>query len=65
MGLANVDAAARPGQTQQVRFRIDTPGRYAFVCMEPGHAEAGMTGVLIVDPPAQTSVSQATAKERT
>jgi Cu+-exporting ATPase len=49
-GLANVEAAARPGQTQRVRFRIDTPGRYAFDCTVPGHAAGGMKGVLIVDP---------------
>ena len=49
-GLANVEGAARPGQTQRVRFRIDTPGRYTFDCTVPGHAEHGMTGVLIVHP---------------
>ena len=51
-GLANVEAAARPGQAQRVRFRIDTPGRYTFECMVPGHAEHGMTGVLVVHPAA-------------
>jgi Cu+-exporting ATPase len=49
-GLANVDAPARPGQTQRVRFRIDQPGTYTFVCSVPGHADAGMRGLLIVDP---------------
>ena len=49
-GLANVEAAARPGQTQQVRFKVDTPGRYSFECTVAGHASAGMEGVLIVDP---------------
>jgi Cu+-exporting ATPase len=49
-GLANVDAPARPGQTQRVRFRIDRPGTYTFVCSVPGHADAGMRGLLIVDP---------------
>ena len=28
-GLANVDAGARPGQTQRIRFAIDEPGTYA------------------------------------
>jgi Cu+-exporting ATPase len=50
LGLANVDAGARPGQTQEVRFRIDTPGRYTYECTVDGHAAAGMEGVLIVDP---------------
>jgi Cu+-exporting ATPase len=49
-GLANVDAAARPGQTQRVRFRIDRPGTYPIVCSVAGHSEAGMVGVLVVTP---------------
>jgi P-type Cu+ transporter len=49
-GLANVDAAARPGQTQQIRFRIETPGTYRIVCTVPGHADAGMVGTLVVEP---------------
>ena len=47
-GLANVEAPARPGQTQQVRFRIDKPGDYRYICTMPGHAEAGMVGTLVV-----------------
>jgi Cu+-exporting ATPase len=50
-GLANVDAAARPGQTQRIRFLIDEPGAYRIVCTVPGHAEAGMTGTLVVGSP--------------
>ena len=50
-GLANVDAGARPGQTQRIRFRIDEPGSYRIACTVPGHAEAGMTGTLVVQPP--------------
>jgi plastocyanin len=49
-GLANVDAGARPGQTQRIRFLIDQPGTYRIVCSVPGHAEAGMTGTLVVEP---------------
>jgi len=49
-GLANVDAAARAGQTQMITFIAPAPGHYTYRCTVPGHAEAGMIGVLIVDP---------------
>ena len=48
-GLANIDAGARPGQTQQIRFRIDKPGRYEVRCTVEGHAESGMVGSLVVE----------------
>jgi Cu+-exporting ATPase len=49
-GLANVDVPARPGQTTTLRFRIDQPGTYRILCTVPGHAAAGMTGTLVVEP---------------
>ena len=49
-GLANVDAAARPGETQEIRFFAPAPGRYTYRCAVEGHAAAGMTGVLVVAP---------------
>jgi uncharacterized cupredoxin-like copper-binding protein len=45
-----VDVAARPGQTARIRFRIDGPGRYPIRCSVAGYADAGMVGVLVVDP---------------
>ncbi len=48
-GLANVDVGARPGSSSRIRFRIDQPGRYEFLCTVPGHAEAGMRGTLLVE----------------
>jgi Cu+-exporting ATPase len=50
-GVANVDAGARPGQTQRIRFTIDRPGTYPIHCTVEGHAEAGMTGTLVVEAP--------------
>jgi plastocyanin len=49
-GLANVDAAARPGQVQQIRFIVDRPGTYRIICSVEGHADAGMAGRLVVEP---------------
>ncbi len=49
-GLANVDAATRPGETTRIRFIVDRPGRYPIRCSVAGHAAAGMVGELVVDP---------------
>jgi uncharacterized cupredoxin-like copper-binding protein len=49
-GLANVDANARPGQTQQIRFRLDAPGSWTVRCTVDGHADAGMVGRLTAEP---------------
>ncbi len=49
-GLANVDANARPGQTQVVRFRVDEPGSYDVECSVDGHAAGGMVGRFVVTP---------------
>jgi Cu+-exporting ATPase len=49
-GVANIDAGARPGQTQRIRFIAPAPGTYRIVCSVAGHAEAGMVGMLVVSP---------------
>jgi Cu+-exporting ATPase len=48
-GLANVDAGARPGQTQRIRFTVERPGTYRIHCSVPGHEAAGMAGTLVVE----------------
>jgi uncharacterized cupredoxin-like copper-binding protein len=30
-------------------FQAATPGTYAFVCVQPGHKEAGMVGKIVVE----------------
>ena len=49
-GLANVDAGARPGQTQRIRFLVPAAGIYQIRCTVDGHAAAGMVGTLTIDP---------------
>jgi P-type Cu+ transporter len=47
-GLPNAVEVA-PGETATLIYRFDAPGALAFVCHEPGHAEAGMKGVITVE----------------
>ncbi len=37
------------GELASGALTVSAPGRYRFVCSVPGHAEAGMTGTLIVE----------------
>ena len=48
-GVANVHVSALANSSNRIRFMIDRPGTYEFVCTVPGHAEAGMRGELIVE----------------
>ena len=44
-----VPAKANGGQTVSATFTAPAAGTYEFWCNEPGHAEAGMVGQVIVD----------------
>ena len=48
-GIPNLEVIARPGQTETLRFVLDNPGEYMVMCSIPGHAEAGMVGMLTVE----------------
>ena len=39
-----------PGRKYMVKFVADKTGKFAFWCTVPGHREAGLEGVLIVEP---------------
>ncbi|MDK1029684.1 MAG: cupredoxin domain-containing protein [Anaerolineae bacterium] len=43
-------SALIPGGEFTLEFVVDKTGTFPFVCSVPGHEEAGMIGVLIVDP---------------
>jgi uncharacterized cupredoxin-like copper-binding protein len=45
-----VGIAVGPGQQATTGIVADQPGSYDFRCTYPGHAEAGMTGLLVVGP---------------
>ncbi len=50
VGVPNLEVIARPGQTESLRFVLDTPGQYMIMCSVEGHADAGMVGMLTVLP---------------
>jgi uncharacterized cupredoxin-like copper-binding protein len=37
-----------PGASAKLTVTFTKPGRYPYLCTLPGHAEAGMKGVLVV-----------------
>ncbi len=43
-----VHVAAKPGGRAELTFTPDEAGRYTIVCTVPGHADAGMMGMLTV-----------------
>lgn len=49
VGELDVDLRAAPGESVSGGLGEVEPGRYAFICTVPGHAEAGMRGILVVE----------------
>ncbi len=43
-----VQATANPGQSATVQFTPNQAGTFRVICTEPGHAELGMVGQLVV-----------------
>lgn len=48
-GSAGNTATLAPGETKEIVWRFSKPGKFAFACNMPGHAEAGMTGAITVN----------------
>ncbi|MCH7588279.1 MAG: cupredoxin domain-containing protein [Chloroflexi bacterium] len=46
----NQHIALLPGGAFTLEFVADKPGSFQFVCSVPGHEEAGMVGIFVVDP---------------
>lgn len=49
-GLEGVESILEPGETRTIRLQFDAPGTHTFICTLPGHAAAGMTGAVFVQP---------------
>lgn len=47
-------AHVAPGESQQIIWQFDQPGKFEFACLLPGHYESGMTGSLTVEPSTST-----------
>lgn len=47
-------AHVAPGESQQIIWQFDRPGKFEFACLLPGHYESGMTGSLTVEPSTTT-----------
>jgi plastocyanin len=47
-GLEAATETLQAGNSQTLRVTPQDPGRYEIRCTVPGHAEAGMTGTLVV-----------------
>ena len=49
-GLEGVESILEPGETRTIRLQFDASGTHTFICTLPGHAAAGMTGAVFVQP---------------
>ena len=47
-------AHVAPGESQQIVWQFDRPGRFEFACLLPGHYESGMAGSVDVVTPTST-----------
>jgi len=43
-------ASVAPGQTGHVLWQFTKTGKVPFACLQPGHFDAGMKGVVSIDP---------------
>ncbi len=48
--LQGVESNLGPGESGTITLRFDEVGTHTFICTLPGHAAAGMTGVVFVRP---------------
>ena len=49
-GLGGIESILDPGETRTITLQFDEPGSHTFICSLPGHAAAGMTGAVFVQP---------------
>ena len=49
LGVHVTEHVESKGDVMEVMFRAEKPGQYAYYCTIPGHKEAGMEGLLIVE----------------
>lgn len=50
-GMAHATASSlqvAPGQSGEIIWEFTKPGQFPFVCLTPGHREAGMHGIVVV-----------------
>ena len=47
----DIHLIAAPGETATTGLEVTKAGEYQVLCTVPGHAEAGMTGMIVVETP--------------